>query len=274
MTGHTYALDVEQVAENLFVLRGGGGNTAVFVTAGGVTVIDTKSPGWGPSLASTIKRLTPKPVTRIINTHSHSDHVGGNGAFAADVEVITHDHTDANMRKADLFGDGGGLPTTTFTGTLTLGDGADRIDLYYFGPGHTNGDAIVVFPALRLAHIGDLFSNRGLLAVARRDGGRFLSFVDCVTRVHRGIQDVNRIINGHTSANTTWDDLKTFAEFNQDFLDWGATQLASGKSPTEAAAAWTLPREYAAHGYPPASQISFSALEYRLQMLQKELGQR
>jgi glyoxylase-like metal-dependent hydrolase (beta-lactamase superfamily II) len=275
MNQGTRVVDVEQVADNLFVLRGGGGNTALFVTADGVTVVDTKSPGWGRSIIDTIRELTPKPVTRIINTHTHSDHVGGNVEFPAGVEVVVQDHTSAHMQKMDIFTqhEGRGLPTTTFTDTMGIGKGADRIDLYYFGPGHTNGDAIVVFPALGIAHIGDLFFNRGLLAVARREGGRFLSFADTVDSVHRGIEHVDTIINGHTPKNTTWNDLKTFAEFNRDFLSWGQAQLAAGKSPTEAAAAWTLPATYEANGYPSAAQASFSGLEYRLQMLQKEMGQ-
>ena len=55
-----------------------GGNTAVFVTSRGVTVVDTKVPGWGQPLIAKIKELTDKPVTTVINTHTHFDHVGGN----------------------------------------------------------------------------------------------------------------------------------------------------------------------------------------------------
>jgi cyclase len=74
------ALEVEKLRDNLYLLRGiidpatnsprGGGNTAVFVTSSGVVVVDTKDPGWGQPILDTIKTLTPKPVTMIINTHS------------------------------------------------------------------------------------------------------------------------------------------------------------------------------------------------------------
>src|SRR5262245_981312 len=84
-------VEVEKLKENLFVLRGvnGGGNTAVFVQASGVTVVDTKNPGWGAPILAKIKELTPKPVTTIINTHTHGDHVSGNVEFPATVEVVT-----------------------------------------------------------------------------------------------------------------------------------------------------------------------------------------
>ena len=77
----------------------GGGNTAVFIGANGVVVVDTKNPGWGQPILQKIKELTPKPVTTIINTHTHGDHVSGNVEFPATVEVITHENTKANMQE-------------------------------------------------------------------------------------------------------------------------------------------------------------------------------
>ncbi|HZL95715.1 MAG TPA: MBL fold metallo-hydrolase, partial [Vicinamibacterales bacterium] len=85
---------VEKVKDNLFVLRATGtGNTAVFVTANGVTIVDTKSPGWGQPLLDKIKTLTDKPVTTVINTHFHFDHAHGNQIFEPGVQIIGHEFT-------------------------------------------------------------------------------------------------------------------------------------------------------------------------------------
>src|SRR4030095_9419961 len=153
-------VEVEKLRDNLFVLKGGGGNTAVFVGAQRVVVVDTKNPGWGQPILDRIKELTPKPITTIINTHTHGDHVSGNVEFPATVEVIVHENTAANMQEMrastqtapngqppNIFkaNNGRGMPTKTFTDRMTIGTGADRVDLYYFGRGHTNGDAWVVF---------------------------------------------------------------------------------------------------------------------------------
>ena len=107
-----------------------------------------------------VRTVTDKPVTTIINTHTHGDHVGSNEFFPAAVEVVAHANTKANMEKMPAFaGDKAQfLPDRTYTDSLTLGTGADRIDLRHFGAGHTNGDTIVVFPALKVAHTGDLFA--------------------------------------------------------------------------------------------------------------------
>src|ERR1051325_7542427 len=137
---------VDKVKDNLFVLKGGGGNTAAFVTANGVVVVDAKNPGWGKPILDKIKELTPKPVTTLINTHTHGDHVSGNVEFPASVEVIVQENTKTNMEKMPIFKEhnNAGMAKRTFKDKLTIGRGADQIDLYYFGPGHTNGDAFVV----------------------------------------------------------------------------------------------------------------------------------
>ena len=92
-------IEVEKLRDNLFMLKGGGGNTAVFIRADGVIVVDTKNPGWGQPILDKIKELTPKPVTTIINTHTHGDHVSGNVEFPATVDVVTQENTKANMEK-------------------------------------------------------------------------------------------------------------------------------------------------------------------------------
>src|SRR6266516_4801622 len=79
---------------------------------------------------------------------------------SATVEIVAHENTKTNMEKMDAFkGDNAKfLPKKTYKDKMTLGAGKDRIDLYYFGRGHTNGDTWVVFPALRVMHTGDMFA--------------------------------------------------------------------------------------------------------------------
>jgi cyclase len=80
--------EVQKVKDNLYMLTGGGGNTAVFVTDAGVVVVDTKLAGWGQAILDKIKTISNKPVVTIINTHSHPDHVGSNEAFPATVDFV------------------------------------------------------------------------------------------------------------------------------------------------------------------------------------------
>jgi len=238
-----------------------------------VVVVDTKNPGWGRPLLDAIRKLTGKPVTTIINTHTHGDHVSGNVAFPATVDIIVQENTKTNMEKMDIFkqSNGRGMAKRTFKDKMTIGKGADQIDLYYFGPGHTNGDAIVVFPALRTAHIGDLFASKGLPLVDGDNGGSVLHYHETLNKAHDGIKNVDTLINGHSNTTTTWADLKTYADFNHDFLTWAQAELKSGKTAKDAAADWKLPAKYEALGYSGQIGPLFGGMEGRLNRLVAEM---
>src|SRR5687767_14783232 len=153
----------EKVAENLYMIPGQGGNSGVFIHANGVVLVDTKNPNNGQAILDQIKTVTDKPVTHIINTHTHADHTGSNAQFPATVEIVTHENTAANMMKMKNFAEEAtkhGLPDRTYKDRLTLLSGNDAIDLYYFGPAHTSGDTFVVFRNARVMHTGDAFASK------------------------------------------------------------------------------------------------------------------
>jgi glyoxylase-like metal-dependent hydrolase (beta-lactamase superfamily II) len=236
-----------------------------------VVVVDAKNPGWGKPILDKIKELTPKPVTLLINTHTHGDHVSGNVEFPETVEIVVQENTRANMAKMDIFAKHAnrGLPSRTFADRMTLGRGADQVDLYYFGPGHTNGDAWIVFPAARTAHLGDLFARKGLPLVDGNNGGSVLRYPETLRKGHAAIANVDTIINGHNDTTTSWDDLRVFAEFNRDFLTWARAQLEAGRTPEQAAAEWKLPEKY--QGYSAEVSQLFGGLAGRIKLLADEL---
>jgi cyclase len=264
-------VEVEKVKDNLYVLRGGGGNTAVFVTANGVTIVDAKNPGWGQPILDKVKELTPKPITTLINTHTHGDHVSGNVEFPATVDVVTQENTKTNMEKMEIFktNNGRGMAKRTFKDKMTIGSGADQVDLYYFGPGHTNGDAWVVFPAHRIVHSGDIFAGKGMPLVDGNNGGSVLHYSETLMKAYNGIKNVDTIINGHMPAQTTWADLKEFADFNKDFLTWAQAELKAGKTPEQAAPGWKVPEKY--KGYSQTVSTMMGGLPGRLQRLSEEM---
>lgn len=100
-------------------------------------LVDTKLPGFGRAILDKVRSVTNKPVTTVINTHTHSDHTGGNPEFPRAVEFVAHEQTKANMERMDAFkGENAAFrPRTTFKDRRSLLEGLDRIDLYYFGAG-------------------------------------------------------------------------------------------------------------------------------------------
>ena len=263
-------VDVDKLRDNLYVLRGGGGNTAIFIAANGVVVVDTKNPGWGQPILEKIKTLTDKPVTTIINTHTHGDHVSGNVEFPATVEVIVHENTKANMMEmrgatgipqqgppTNIFKEhnGIGLPKRTFKDKMSIGSGNDRIDLFYFGRGHTNGDAWVLFPALRVVHAGDIFAGKNLPLLDANNGGSGVQIGDSLAKAANSLNNVETIITGHSMTTMSMADLREYAEFNKEFLAVVREAKKAGKSVDDVAKTWKMPAKYTGYGAPQEARL-------------------
>ena len=171
---------IEQVRGDLYVIMGGdptdratfsGGNVAVYVMDQGVAVVDSKLPGYGQQIIDQIRTVTDKPILAMFHTHTHNDHAGSTPEFPDTIEVITHENINASLTRETCLpvtncqtfkGENAKyLPQTTFSEKASVWFGDDRIDLYHFGPAHTNGDTLVVFPGRE----GDAFG-RHVLAEA------------------------------------------------------------------------------------------------------------
>jgi cyclase len=270
---------IEKVKDNLYVITGSGvanpdafsgGNTAVFITDRGVVIVDTKLPGWGQAVLDRIKTVTNKPVTTIINTHTHSDHTGSNEFFGATVETIVHENTNSNMAKMDAFKGSKStyLAKRTYKDKLSLGSGKDQIDLYYFGVGHTNGDTFVVFPAVRTMHTGDMFAWKALPYIDTSNGGSVVAHPQTLAKAIATVQNVDTVITGHTPV-LTWNDLKEYADFNKEFVTWAQAQMKSGKTVDQAAAEYKVPAKY--KGYSVSANPEIGGAKPNLEIVYNEL---
>jgi len=263
-------LTVEKVKDNLWVIRGGGGNTAVFATAKGLTIVDTKQPGWGQPLLDKIKTISDKPITTVINTHTHYDHVSGNVVIPATVEIIAQERTAKMMPNTTTVtapgvtekvfeANGKGLAKKTFKDTMTIGSGADQINLYYFGPAHTGGDAFVEFAALRVMHVGDTFPNKGMPIMDGNNGGSGVQYASTLRKAVAGVRNVDTLINGHTPEQTTPAEMREFADFVSDFVAHVQAAKKAGKTAAQAVAEWKNPEKYKGYSAPNGQRVTTNA---------------
>ena len=226
---------IKKVRDNLYVIPGAGGNTTVFVTRAGVVLVDTKLANNGEAILSQVRTVSGRAVTTIINTHAHPDHIGSNDYFAPSVEKVTHENTKKWMAaNARVASNPAVMPTKTFTDKMTLGSGRDQIDLYYFGAGHTDGDAFVVFPALRAMAAGDIFAWKMAPLIDPMAGGSVVALPDTLEKALKGIRNVDTVIEGHGDVNT-WAGFRDYTLFNRALLD--AAKAGMGKQSAEEIAA-------------------------------------
>lgn len=209
--------EIEQVSERVWKVYGAGGNTTVFLRADGVALVDTKLANNGAAILQQVRKVTDKPVTVIVNTHSHGDHVGSNSEIASrgEVEVVAHANTSRRMAAMPDVG----AAKRTFEDRLTVGGGADRIELHWFGAGHTDGDAFVVIPAERVMAAGDIFQMLAMPRIDRASGGSALGLPETLAKAQSTITGVDKVIDGHGTTVHDWAAFGSYAAFTRALAD-------------------------------------------------------
>ena len=148
-------LKLNKISDSLYEIEGDGGNVAVYLTDEGVIVVDDKFEQDYADIMAKIKSVSSKPVKYVLNTHQHGDHTGGNAKMLdASAEILAHKNARANMVATKM----PGVPRISFTDETEVFLGGKEVRARYFGRGHTNGDAVIYFPAERTIHTGDLYT--------------------------------------------------------------------------------------------------------------------
>ena len=227
---------IEHITGNVYKIFGGGGNTTVVVQKAGVVLVDTKMPGNGPAILGEVKKVTDKPVVLVVNTHSHPDHLGSNDYIRdqyPNVQIVMNEKAKQEVLANKGYGPKL-LPTETYVDKMTIGKGADRIELYHFGPGHTQGDTFVFFPAQHLLCMGDVMAwdmgpflpSGGAAAIADE--------IDALVAAMQG-KGVQYVVEGHGNVNT-WAHLQRFARFNRALITAARLHYDRGDAPGAAVA--------------------------------------
>jgi glyoxylase-like metal-dependent hydrolase (beta-lactamase superfamily II) len=252
----TVTIQTLNVKDILYVLSGGGGNSLALMRDDGVVLIDTKQFGWGRPLLEAIGAVSDQPVKIIVNTNADPDHSGGNAEIPGSPRIIAHQKTKAYLEARGV--NPKFLPTETVTDKLSLLDGPDRMEIYYFGRAHTDGDLVVVFPEKHVAYLGDLFPSKAAPVIDVDHGGSAVEFPRTLARVIAEIKGVARVITGHDQGTVNpldrgyynnpktsrWSDVQEYADFNRDFLAAIQEAMQSGKTAEQAAATLRLPEKY------------------------------
>jgi len=215
-------IEVEQLTEDLYVLRGFGGNVAVLRTSAGAVIVDTMTLGLqGERIREVAKELTGADTSVIINTHYHLDHTHGNPAFAEGTLVLSTERTLHYMQTLDAdFWQGSALvPNETFADSQTLTFGGKRMELIHPGPGHTDGDLVVIFVDEGAIHMGDLMFHRHYPNIDLEAGGTVAGWPTTLNNVLE--LEFDTVIPGH-GATTDRAGVRQFQRFMQQLGEIGA----------------------------------------------------
>lgn len=237
---------IERIADNLHVIFGPGGNIAVLTDANGALLVDCGVPSRSADVIRAVKKLTPKPIHTLINTHWHDDHTGGNVALGkAGARIIAQANTRKRLSTDQVVEFMGmkspahpsiALPSVTFEDNATVYAANQEIALSHVDPAHTDTDIIVFFKEMNVLHAGDLLFNGFYPFIDYSSGGWIGGMVAASNRILSEANAQTRIIPGHGPLGTK-DDVQRF----RDMLDAVQTNIepmvTAGKSVDEVIAA-------------------------------------
>jgi glyoxylase-like metal-dependent hydrolase (beta-lactamase superfamily II) len=208
-------ISTTKITDGLYMLQGAGGNIGVSVGEDGVIVIDDQFAPLTPKIQEAISKITPKPIKFVLNTHWHSDHVGGNeNLAAAGAVIVSHDNVRKRMSTGQFVeamkrevppSSPKALPIVTFSSDITLHLNGEDIRVVHVDPAHTDGDSIVVFPKAKVVHMGDCFMTMSYPFTDLSSGGNFDGFIAVADKVLGMVDDSFKIIPGHGALSVKGD---------------------------------------------------------------------
>lgn len=231
-----------KVAENLYFLKGAGGNVGVFIGKEGTLMIDDQFAPLSNKINGAIKTLSPNDIRFLINTHVHGDHSGGNENFKnMGVTIVAHDMVRDRMSKQLVNTSDNSVippraeeawPVITFADKLNFYLNQEEIELLHVSPGHTDGDVVIHFKKANVYHMGDMFVTYGYPYIDYGSGGSINGFISSLDAFLNMMDDNTKVIPGHGEL-CTKSDVKKFRDRLAEIRDEVTAALKKGKKPAD-----------------------------------------
>jgi len=226
-----------------------GGTIAWMINKDGIVVVDAEFPDQATHLISLLKKQSDLPFEWLVNTHHHGDHTSGNISFKGIAnKVAAHENSLANQKAVAIKNkteDKQLYPDTTFTDTWKIKVGDEHIKAYYFGTGHTNGDAMIHFEHANIVHAGDLVFNRRFPFVDNSAGASVQHWAVALEKARKKFDKGTMFIFGHAfdpqKVVGTMDDIIAMQNFMEKLEDYVAGSIKAGKTKEDILKATSIP---------------------------------
>jgi glyoxylase-like metal-dependent hydrolase (beta-lactamase superfamily II) len=239
-------LTITSLSPGLYVFSGDGGNVTAIVDDGSTLLIDSGLASRISELSDAIFRTTMRPVTRLVNTHWHFDHTGGNTYFGSSgVTIIAQENVKKELSSAEdvpFVGLRDGhyppqaLPGLTYQGSLTLHQGSRRLTLENYGAAHTDGDTVIYISPANVVVVGDIFSNHFYPIIDLSSRGSIDGLIHSIDQILVQTDEQTKIVPGHGPV-TTRANLQDYRDMLVQVRQRIKDLVAAGKTMDEVVAA-------------------------------------
>lgn len=228
----------QKVTDQVYLLKGAGGNIGLLTGADGLLMIDDQFAPLSEKIKNSIATIDAGTIRFLINTHIHGDHTGGNDNFKKwGVTLVAHDHVRERMMKESVNSrtnqtipprDKAAWPEVTFGDKMRFHVNNEDIELYHFTNGHTDGDIFVRFVKANVYHTGDSFTRTSYPFIDGSNGGSFTGYLTNLEKFLALVDDNAKIIPGHGEL-ATKADVKAFYDMLIDIRNQVQAAFKKGK---------------------------------------------
>jgi cyclase len=220
------------------IFTGRGGTIGWFVSKDAVAAIDSQYPDTAKTCLDGInQRSGSHSINCLMITHHHADHTAGIGVFRPVArKVVSHVKVPELMKQAAIQAkneDQQTYPDTTFTDTRVEDLGKEKARLEHFGPGHTGGDAVILFEKANVVHMGDLVFNRRHPFIDRPGGASIAGWIKVLETVAKKYSKDAIFIYGHAQqgfeVTGRTPDLLYQRDYFTALLDYVRAEIKAGK---------------------------------------------
>jgi len=237
-------IEVIPVNENVYMLKGAGGNIGVSVGEDGVFMIDDQFAPLTAKIIEAVKTISDQPVKFLVNTHYHGDHTGGNSNFEKEgTLLVAHENVRKRLKEDEKNMEGTGLPVVTFDSKLQLHLNEDDIMAVHVHNAHTDGDALIFFPKSNVLHTGDTFFNGMFPYIDLKGGGSVDGDIEAAKTGLMLINENTKIIPGHGPL-ASHADYKKYLDMLEGIKRNVMAAMKAGSSKEEIEADENLTSEY------------------------------
>lgn len=215
-----------------------GGTILFYFSKEGIVVVDAEFPEQSKHLIDELKKRNDKPYRLLVNTHHHMDHTSGNISFKGLTEkVLAHENSKKNQEQvaiAQKTEDQQLYPNQVFGSVWSEDIGKEKLTLHYFGPAHTNGDALIHFEHADILHMGDLINNRRYPYIDRTAGASIKGWIDVLEKAIKKFSNKTTFVFGHASEGFEVygkkNDLKAMKDYFEKLVVFTEKEIKAGKS--------------------------------------------
>lgn len=231
-------LEAHQVAPNIYMLVGAGGNIAVSAGDDGLLMVDTEYPPMFDKIESALRKISDKPLRFVIDTHWHLDHASGNENFARAGAVIVAQENVRRILASGTLRDGvnyppfpkDDLPAITYNDHATIYWNGEAVRLIHYPNAHTDGDTVVYFANSHVLDTGDNYRTDGFPLVDQDNGGSVKGMIATLDNIMETYPANTQVIPGHGPVPMTVAGIKSFADMLKDCRARVAKGIAAGKT--------------------------------------------